>query len=195
MEFKPYEGYFWQDKFVRLRPMQIEDANKKLKEYTDSQARSWLQNGMDLPPISLETYIEQLEPYCDFKETSQYTLFSIETLDNQYVGWINLYGKNYRQGTFGFGISIFQEYQRNGYAESALRILLRYCFFELRMQKCNSACIDTNEGSIQLHKKVGFLEEGRRRRNIYLNGEFHDEILWGLLKEEFEVNERQHTPA
>jgi len=49
MEFEPYDGYFWQVNLVRLRSMQIEDAQKKLKEYTDSEARSWLQISMDLP--------------------------------------------------------------------------------------------------------------------------------------------------
>jgi len=192
MEFEPYDGYFWQGNLVRLRSMQIEDAQKKLKEYTDSEARSWLQIGMDLPPVSLESYIEQILPYCNFKDTSQNMLFSIETLANEYVGWINLYGQNPRHGTFGFGISIFRENQRNGYAEEAVRLLLRYCFYELRMQKCNSACIAKNKGSIRLHQKLGFQEEGRRRRNIFLNGQYHDDIFWGLLKEEFDENEKQY---
>jgi len=69
--------------------------------------------------------------------------------------------------------------------------LLRYGFFELRMQKCNSACIAINEGSIRLHRKLGFQQEGCIRRNIYLNGQLHDDLMWGLLREEFEDNEKQ----
>ena len=59
------------------------------------------------------------------------------------------------------------------------------------MQKCNSACIEINEGSIRLHQKIGFKQEGRIRRNIYLNGKFYDDMLWGLLKEEFIENEEK----
>jgi RimJ/RimL family protein N-acetyltransferase len=189
MEFEPYNGYFWQGEKIRLRPMQIQDVDKKLCEYTDSEARAWLQLGMDFPPISREAYIEQIKPHLDFKDTTQYLSFSIETLEGEYVGWINLHSKNDRRGTFSFGISIFREYQKNGYAEEAVRIILRYGFNELRMQKCNSACIAVNEGSIRLHQKLGFQQEGRIRRNIYLNGQFHDDLLWGLLKEEFEEDE------
>jgi RimJ/RimL family protein N-acetyltransferase len=190
MEFEPYEGYFWQGEKIRLRPMQIEDATQKLREYTDSEARAWLQLGIELPPVSLEKYLEQIKPLCNFKDTAQITSFSIEKLEGEYVGWINLHSQNFRRGTFGFGISIFREYRKNGYAEEAVRILLRYGFYELRMQKCNSACIAINEGSIRLHQKLGFKQEGRVRRNIYLNGEVHDDLLWGLLREEFEDNEK-----
>jgi len=193
MEFDPYDGYFWQGQKIRLRPMQIEDADKKLREYTDSEARAWLQMGMELPPVSREAYIEQLKPYLDFKDISQYLSFSIETLESEYVGWINLHNKSERRGTFSFGISIFREYQRNGYADEAVRIVLRYGFNELRMQKCNSTCIAINAGSIRLHQKLGFQQEGCIRRNIYLNGQFHDDLLWGLLKEEFEENERSES--
>jgi RimJ/RimL family protein N-acetyltransferase len=155
MDFEPYSGYFWQGDIVRLRAPKIEDATKKLREYTDTEARSWLQYGMDLPPISFEAYSERLESYYDFKDTSQMTMFSIETLAGEYVGWLNLFANNQRHGVFSFGISVFREYQRNGYAADALRILLRYGFYQLRMQKCNSASIAINEGSIRLHQKLG----------------------------------------
>ena len=54
---------------------------------------------------------------------------------------------------------------------------------------CNSACLHTNEASIRLHKKLGFLEEGRRRRQVFFNGEYHDEILFGMTREEFDASE------
>ncbi len=191
MDFEVYDGYFWQGEKVRLRALQVEDAVKKMREYTDSEGRSYIQYGMDLPPVSKEAYLEGLKPLCDFKDTSKYLIFSIVTLADECVGWLNMHTRNQRQGTFGFSVSVFREYQRNGYAEEALRILLRYGFFEQRFQKCNSECLDVNEGSIRLHEKVGFVEEGRRRRMVYLNGEFRDTALFGLLKEEFEENERQ----
>ena len=184
-----YNGYFWQGEKIRLRPLKIEDAEKKRKEWTDSEARILLECGMDLPPISPDAYKAAIEEMCDFKDTSRFTPFGIETLDEEFVGWINLFKGRSRSGTFSFGISVFREYRKMGYAEEAVRILLRYGFYELRMQKCNSVCLDFNEGSIKLHKKLGFREEGRRRRNVYTGNAYHDEILFGLLKEEFEAND------
>jgi RimJ/RimL family protein N-acetyltransferase len=190
MKLELYDNYFWQGEKVRLCALRIEDAEKKLREYTDTQARSRIQYGMDFPPVSLEAYIEGLKPYCDFKDTSNVTMFGIEALSGEVVGWINLHSKNMRHGTFGFGISIYQEYQKNGYGADEVKILLRYGFNQLRMQKCNSACLATNEASMLMHKRLNFREEGRRRREAYLNGQFHDDILWGMLKEEFDEYEK-----
>ena len=70
------------------------------------------------------------------------------------------------------------------------RILLRYGFWERRYQKCNSACVHTNEASIRLHRKLGFVEEGRRGRQVFFSGEYHDDVLFGLTREEFDAQER-----
>jgi RimJ/RimL family protein N-acetyltransferase len=50
--------------------------------------------------------------------------------------------------------------------------------------------VDSNEASIQLHRKLGFVEEGRRRRQVFFNGKFHDDVLFGLTREEFEAQEK-----
>lgn len=38
-------------------------------------------------------------------------------------------------------------------------------------------------------KWLGCQEEGRIRRNIYTNGRYYDELVFGLTKEEFEKGE------
>jgi RimJ/RimL family protein N-acetyltransferase len=63
--------------------------------------------------------------------------FTIETLDNVVVGAIHIHDCNLRCGTFMYGISIFPEHQRKGYAFEAIWLTLRYYFHERRYQKCN----------------------------------------------------------
>jgi RimJ/RimL family protein N-acetyltransferase len=100
-----------------------------------------------------------------------------------------LHTKSHKNGTFSFGVIISGRHRRKGYAEDAVRLLLRYCFHERRFQKCNSACVHTNKASIALHKKVGFVEEGRRRRHLFFNGRYYDDVLFGLTREEFDALE------
>ena len=38
---------------------------------------------------------------------------------------------------------------------------------------------------LALHRKLGFVEEGRRRRAQFMVGRCHDEVLLGLTVEEF----------
>jgi RimJ/RimL family protein N-acetyltransferase len=64
-------------------------------------------------------------------------------------------------------------------------------FRELRYQKANATVYAFNEGSLALHRKLGFVEEGRIRRNHFTNGEYHDEFWFGITREEFEERERE----
>jgi len=81
--------------------------------------------------------------------------------------------------------------RRQGYASEAIRIVLRYYFFERRYQKANVSIFEFNEGSVVLHQKLGFQPEGRLRRTVFSNGRFWDELLFGITIEEFSATEER----
>ncbi len=184
-----YSRYFWQGEKVRLRPVRIEDAGQGFAGSLDSPSRQLLQDGIELPK-SLELEKKAIEKYVGCKDADGVILFSIENLEGEHVGGISLHSRDEKNGLFSFGIVIYRSQRGKGYAQDAVRILLRYGFRERRYQKCNSACLHTNQASIRLHAKLGFLEEGRRRRQSFFNGEYHDEVLFGMTREEFEAGER-----
>ena len=182
-----YSRYFWQGTKVRLRPLSIADAEHSFISSLDSPSRQLLQLGIELP-TSVELMKATLEKYVGCKDNNGVIVFAIEDLQGEQVGGISLHSRDEKNGLFSFGVVIDRQHRRLGYAEDAVMILLKYGFWEKRYQKCNSACVDMNEGSIKLHEKLGFLQEGRRRRQLFLSGEHHDEILFGLTREEFEAH-------
>jgi len=184
-----YSHYFWQGEQLRLRPLRIEDAEQSFMNSLDSPSRQFLQLGIELP-TSVEILKSTLEKYVGCKDADGVILFAIENHEGVNVGGISLHSRDQKNGTFSFGIVIDREHRSKGYAEDAVRILLRYGFWERRYQKCNSACVHTNEASIRLHNKLGFVEEGRRRRQVFFSGEYHDDVLFGLTREEFDAQER-----
>jgi len=112
--------------------------------------------------------------------------FQIETLNGELVGTLNTHSCNPRCGTFGYGIFVAPEHRRSGYAAEAVRLVLHYFFDELRYQKCNAEVYGFNEPSQRFHEEIGFTLEGRLRRMIYTNGEYHDALIYGITREEFE---------
>jgi len=181
-------NYFWAGSKVRLRGLRPEDAEAAYANSLDSPGRQVLQLGVELP-TSIEALRIELEKRAHCRDVDGVIVFAIETLSGRYVGGISLHSRNEKNGTFGFGVNVHAAHRENGYAADAVRILLTYAFHERRYQKCNSACVEGNEASISLHRKLGFVEEGRRRRHLFLNGRFYDDILFGLTREEFdEVN-------
>lgn len=177
--------YFWQGKLVRLRPLTVDDAEQAMRDRLDTPGRQVLQLGLELP-ITLEAMRSTMARYADCKEVDGVILFNIDNLEGASVGGIAMHSMDIRNGVFSFGITVQKEFRGCGYALEAARILLRYGFHERRFQKCNSACVHTNQASIKLHRKLGFIEEGLRRRAWFFNGQYYDDLLWGMTREEFD---------
>jgi RimJ/RimL family protein N-acetyltransferase len=178
-------GYFWEGRLVRLRPLRPEDAKLHYEEERDSAGIRVFEARIQLPssPEKIQAWCEQKARDNDPKSPA----FAVETLECITVGMANIHGLNDRDGTFSLAIRIYRPFQRRGYARDAMRILMRYGFYELRCQKCNSATIGSNEASINLHLNLGFQIEGRIRRNAYTNGQYYDEVLFGITREEFDA--------
>ncbi|MBX3081936.1 MAG: GNAT family N-acetyltransferase [Anaerolineae bacterium] len=115
--------------------------------------------------------------------------FTIETLDSVVVGAIHMHHCNLRCGTFMYGIGIFAEHRRKGYAREAIWLALRYYFYERRYQKCTAEVYSFNEASARLHERLGFTLEGRLRRMMYTDGAFHDSLFFGITHEEFRARD------
>jgi len=62
---------------------------------------------------------------------------------------------------------------------------MRYYFQELRYQKVTVHIYSFAEPSVKLHESLGFQLEGRIRRAVFTNGQYFDELIYGLTKEEF----------
>lgn len=181
-----YSHYFWQGQKVRLSPVRIEDAEQNFANSLDSPSRQLLQLGVELP-TSVDLLRAKLEKYAGCKEADGVIVFAVKNLDGVHVGGISLHSCDEKNGVFSFGVVIHGQHRGQGYAADAVRILLKYGFWERRYQKCNSACLHVNEASIRLHQRLGFLEEGRQRRVTFFNGEYYDSILFGMLREEFDA--------
>lgn len=178
MQVNTVSSCFWEGKQIRLRPFAPEDVEIMYAEERDSESIRIYEPGIH--PIRARETLEKL-----VQSSGDTVRLAIEMLTGTLVGTSNLRDWDVRNGTFSFSVRIYRDHQRKGYATEAVKILLRYGFYELRCQKANSVTIDGNEGSVRLHHSLGFQEEGRLRRNCYTGGEYRDEILFGLTREEF----------
>lgn len=180
-----YSNYFWQGEKVRLRPWRLEDAELRFMTSLDSPTLALHQDGIELP-TSVEFWKEWLEKIAGSKD-SDMIRFAMENLDGVTVGWITMHSRDQKNGTFGFGVCVYRNYRGNGYAVDAARLILKYGFWEQRYQKCNSLCLHTNTASIRLHEKLGFIREGQIRRTCFYDGQYHDDTLFGMTREEFDA--------
>ena len=173
----------FQGQFVRLRAVEPGDWEFHYQWNKDSDVgrntdEIWFPNSSEQARAWAEKEAKQGSENDEFR-------FQIEHLDGQLIGTINTHTVNLRNGTFRYGLAIHPEYRRKGYATEAISLVLRFFFSERRYQKVNAEVFSFNEPSIHLHERLGFVLEGRLRRMVYSDGEFHDILLFGLTKEEF----------
>lgn len=114
--------------------------------------------------------------------------FTIETEQDGAVGLIGLRDIDWKNGVAsGLGMRIFRkEIRTRGLATDAWMTLMRYAFDELRLNRINGSALAYNAASLRVCQKVGFTIEGTQRQAIYKNGKYHDLVIMGCLRDDYE---------
>jgi RimJ/RimL family protein N-acetyltransferase len=76
-------------------------------------------------------------------------------------------------------------HQGNGYATEAAELLVAWAFAERRLAKVWASVVASNEASRRVLERLGFVEEGRMREQVFLDGERRDMVRYGLLADEW----------
>jgi RimJ/RimL family protein N-acetyltransferase len=73
-----------------------------------------------------------------------------------------------------------------GYGTETAGLLLDEVFRQLNLHRAEWWTFLENNVSVQLAKKLGFKEEARLRDAVFFDNRYHDLVVLGLLKQEFE---------
>ena len=185
------ERRVWQGKLVRLRAVRESDWEIfDAWDQDDELGRS----GSWIPfPRTPEATRRWTEETAAAEPVNDGFRWIIERRDGTPVGTILTHTCDRRVGSFGYGVALARAHWRHGYASEAIRLVLRYFFEELRYQKVTVQVYAFNEGSIALHERLGFQQEGRLRRLVFTGGEHHDLLVYGMTVEEFHAVWRRGT--
>lgn len=72
-----------------------------------------------------------------------------------------------------------------GIGEEVTRLVLRYAFKELKLHRVDLRVLAYNARAIHCYQKCGFIIEGKERESAYVDGEWHDDFIMGLLAKDF----------
>ncbi|PLS15430.1 GNAT family N-acetyltransferase [Bacillus sp. M6-12] len=122
------------------------------------------------------------------KMDSNEVYFRLRTIDgDRLIGFVTIHSIewNNRTGLMAIGI-VDSTYRNIGYGSDALKLILRYAFHELNLDRVGLEVIEYNQGGIKAYERVGFLQEGRKRSVVYRDGKRYDIIVMGILRTEWE---------
>lgn len=83
-----------------------------------------------------------------------------------------------------YGIFIGEESTRGkGYGTAAAKLMIRYCFQELKLHRLFLRVYAENLQAIRSYEKAGFAKEAYLRDDVYVDGRYRDIVLMGILNQ------------
>lgn len=79
-----------------------------------------------------------------------------------------------------------EECRGKGIGTFAVTSMINHAFLHLNLRRIQLEVLEYNSIAMSLYKKVGFVEEGRRRKAVYKDGKYVDMVVMGLLRDEYE---------
>lgn len=118
------------------------------------------------------------------------TTFAV-CLDDEFVG---VMGYNLQTDIYShsaeIGYWLGEPYWGNGIASKAILLVIDHAFNTLDLRRLYTAVFDYNPASMKVLEKAGFQREGRGIKSIIKNGEYYDEIKFGLLNPKYFPSEK-----
>jgi len=169
---------------VRLRAIEREDIPRFVKWFNDSEVRRYLTTYEPMSRAKEERWFEE------YLTRRNDLILAIEVRQGDewvHIGNVGLHRIDWKNRVATLGVVIGErEYWGRGYGTEAVRAMLRYAFGELGLNRVELETYEFNPRAIRCYEKAGFVREGVRRRALYREGKFHDVILMGILRSEFQ---------
>ncbi|KAF9477326.1 acyl-CoA N-acyltransferase [Pholiota conissans] len=84
-----------------------------------------------------------------------------------------------------YTISLGPQFQNKGYGTKITKFMVEYGFQYLNLHRISAVIPDGNDAAVAVCKQSGFTDEGRERKARWQNGEWRDNILLGVLVDDW----------
>lgn len=162
-------------------------------DYERPEYYQWLRDYENIRNIYRLEYLKSLprdkviEYARSIIESPNDAMFSIyASHPEKFIGTIKLGHINWRTGIADLGVMIGDAASKGrGYAKKAVKLACEYGFFRLGLRKLTGGTYEDNIPMIKCFQSVGFVEEGRKRKELLVDGRYLDHVLFGLFMDEF----------
>ena len=186
----------YQGQHVCLGPIDYEKDPAIESKWTHN-SKYWHSLGLELPrPLSaakVKKRYGSIEKEIDRSKNAFY--FTIRSRkDSSLLGFVRLFWIEASNATAWIQIGIGNPDERDQpYASEALQLVLRFAFRELNLYRLSALAAEDDPAGIELLQNAGFSIEVRRRKSIQRNGQICDQLLMGLLQEEWISNKEKKS--
>jgi len=171
-------------KNVYLRILELSDIPRTQKWISDPDISE------NLGYLPVKSLYQQEQWYKSIANDNSRYIFTIcLSQTDELIGIVGLGLINYISRNASISIFIYDKsYRGMGYGFEALKLLLKFAFESLNLHKVYARISKSNIQSVNIAKKLGFVQEGILREHYYSGGVYHDKISISLLRSEYKKN-------
>jgi RimJ/RimL family protein N-acetyltransferase len=125
-------------------------------------------------------------PYAVSGDQGDAAIFSVtELATGELAGDALLWAVDLHNRSAHLGISLRPGYRGRGLGLDTVRVLCRYGFAIRGLHRLQLETLSDNHAMIAIAVQTGFTREGMTRGSSWVNGAFTDDVIFGLLAEEW----------
>lgn len=167
---------------IKLRALEPDDM-EFLRETVNNPEIEKLVGGWSFP-ISKKQQMDWYEKIINDKTSLR---FAIETDEDGIIGMADLRNIDWKNRVAFHGIKIGnKEYRGKGYGKDVVFTIMKYAFEELQLNRLEVTILESNIASQKLYiDKCGLVVEGVKRNCVFKNNKYHNQLVLGILREEY----------
>ena len=164
---------------VSLRPIERDDADFLQRGWSDPEVRTQIGVGRPRNQDQIQEYIE------GYHEGGDGAVLLI-CLDDDPIGEVSV--KDLDSTRPELTCWLTPKYHSESYGSEANVLFIDYVFETFEIRGLQARAFASNEPSCAVLEKLGFTQEGRLREHRFVEGDYIDVVLYGLLREEWVGN-------
>lgn len=110
--------------------------------------------------------------------------------EDKMIGDCTLWHLDHESGCGELGYELAKTHWGKGIAFEATSAVMNFGFSVMNLNRTEACPFSTNDPSIKLLGRLGFLLEGTLRQRIHFRGRYYDQMYYGLLKDEWEEQQK-----
>jgi len=166
-----------------LRPFEDADAPAMLSIMNDPEV---MHNLLSSPTFSEEDIAESIRRRkAAIEAKERYSLAVILKETGALMGACSLIEVSWEHMHAELVYYIGQEFWGKGYMTEAARRTIQFGFEELGLERISVGCFARNKASARIIEKLGFQSEGVARHAYRKDGEFLDELRFGMIRSDY----------
>ena len=175
-----------------LRELRLEDAASLLAMLTTEEVSRFISP----PPTTVEGFERFILWAQRERQAGNYACFAVVPAGmDTAIGIFQLRSLEPGFGTAEWGFALGSQFWGTGVFVEGARLVLDFAFDVIGARRLEARAAVANGRGNGALRKLGAVQEGVLRRSFLRHGEYHDQVLWGILSEDWHMQRLSLEPT